>query len=52
MDGDQMLGGSFILLTYWGSYEPWIFPRNAQLGWEFYKLDDNLTKSLSESVSK
>lgn len=44
--------GRAFCYTYLGSYEPWIFPRNAQLGWVFYKLGDNLTKALSEPVSK
>lgn len=47
-----MLGGRFVILTYLGSYGPWIFPRNAQLAWALYKLDDNLAKTLSEPVSK
>lgn len=48
-----MLGGRFVILTYLGSYGPWIFPRNAQLAWALYKLDDNLAKTLSEpSVSE
>lgn len=52
MDSDQMSGGRFVILTYLGSYGPWIFPRNAQLAWVFYKLDDNLAKTLSEPISK